>query len=98
MITEERYQEVIKPLIDIATSKQSIYGSALDEMGDVGLLELAMMKLSRAKNIRQGDVVDITKSNQEIGDAVTHLVCLLMRSEINESPITDESNKQLILG
>ena len=78
MITEDRYMEVIKPIMDLSISRSEKYGSSINIMEDTSIIDLVMMKLVRTKELVRGGYVD-DKYYDEISDSINYLVYILRR-------------------
>jgi hypothetical protein len=94
MITEERYLEIIKPLMDLSISRNEKYGSSIEQMGDKSIVELIMMKLVRTKNMIDVPNPD-PKVYDEIGDSINYLVYILRRLKDNGIDIDTEDGTHL---
>ena len=85
-VTQERYMDVVQPLIDLAISRNAKYGSSIELMSDFSIIELIMMKLVRTKNMVNTENPD-PKVYDEIMDSVNYLCYILMRMKENNQDI-----------
>lgn len=82
-ILESQYLATIKPLLELAISRNQKYGNSIAIVDDTSIVDLVLMKLCRTKAMMKeaelrGEEVDI-KNYDEIGDSINYLVFLLMR-------------------
>lgn len=92
-ITNERYEEIIKPLKELAVNRSFKYGNSIYIMDDTSILDLCLMKLVRTKNMfKHND--DSTKYYDEIGDCINYLVYILRRKLDNDKQLPDMTNEK----
>lgn len=79
-ITDERYQEIVEPLKQLACKRSSKYGNSIAIMDDTSIIDLCLMKLIRTKTMfKNNDQSD--KFYDEIGDCVNYLIYMLRREK-----------------
>lgn len=92
-ITDSRYQEIIKPLKELACKRSIKYGNSICVMDDTSILDLCLMKLVRTKNMfKRDDHSD--KYYDEIGDCINYLVYILRRKLDNDKTLPEMTNEK----
>lgn len=77
-VTDQRYQEIIEPLKQLACKRNAKYGNSISIMDDTSIIDLCLMKLIRTKTMfKNNDNSD--KYYDEIGDCINYLVYILRR-------------------
>lgn len=103
-VTEERYNQTIKPLRDLAVLRGEKYGNSIAIVDDVSVVDLVLMKLCRTKTMIKRAEQKQTKLEfkcyDEIGDCINYLVYFLRRKADQEDlpvqqnkAINNEENK-----
>jgi hypothetical protein len=74
-ITKENYEKAIEPCIKIALERNIRYGNSIDMIRNSSIIDLALMKLMRTRELSEQD----PKYFDEVIDSINYLVYLLMR-------------------
>lgn len=92
-VTDDRYQEIIEPLKQLACKRNEKYGNSISIMDDTSIIDLCLMKLIRTKtmfkNLDQSD-----KYYDEIGDCINYLVYILRRELDQKNKLPEMTNER----
>lgn len=85
-VTDQRYQQIIDPLKQLACKRSVKYGNSIAIMQDTSILDLCLMKLIRTRNMfNSNDQSD--KYYDQIGDCINYLVYVLRRKLDNQKQL-----------